>query len=142
MAVPTISEKFYAVTNKHLTNNSLPPINPNDYTVQAPEVYTGTTYARNTRLVLDAPLESSVVGRTTIYYSRIDMATALQGLMVAKGSATTLIELLPALSEIIGVQLTANDVVPVNLPASGTFTLTASASNLLYIGSTTVTLTT
>lgn len=141
MAVPTIAQKFYAVVNKHLTNLSLPTIDPADYTVQAPETYTGTAYPRNTRLILDAPLESSVVGRTTIYYSRIDMSTALTGIMVAKGSATTLIELLPALSEIIGVQLGANDVSPVALPASGTFTLTASATNLLYFGSTTITLT-
>ena len=83
-----------------------------------------------------------MVGRTTIYYNRIDMAASLTGLIVSKGSATTLIELLPALSEIIGVQLSANDVVPVALPASGSFTLTASATNLLYTGSTSVTLST
>lgn len=141
MALPTIPQKFYAVVNKHLTNLSLPAIDPADYNVQAPETYTGTAYPRNTRLILDAPLESTVVGRTTIYYNRIDMGTALTGLMVAKGSATTLVELLPALSDIIGVQLSANDVTPVNLPASGSFTLTASATNLLYSGSTSITLT-
>ena len=142
MAVPTISQKFYAVVNKHLTNLSLPTIDPADYNASSPETYTGTAYPRNTRLILDAPLESSVVGRTTIYYNRIDMAASLTGLIVSKGSATTLIELLPALSEIIGVQLSANDVVPAALPASGSFTLTASATNLLYTGSTSVTLST
>lgn len=142
MTLPTVPQKFYAVVNKHLTNLSLPTINPADYTATVPEVYTGTAYPRNTRLILDAPLESATVGRTTIYYSRIDMATSLTGLIVSKGSATTLLELLPALSEIIGIQLAANDVVPVSLPSSGAFTLTASATNLLYFGSTSVTLAT
>lgn len=142
MSIPTVPQKFYAVVNKHLTNLSLPTINPADYNASAPETYTGTAYPRNTRLVLDAPLESSVVGRTTIYYSRIEMSTSLVGLIVAKGSATTLLELLPALSEIIGVQLAANDVVPLALPASGSFTLTASTTNLLYTGSTSITLAT
>lgn len=142
MSIPTVSQKFYAVVNKHLTNLSLPTINPADYNASTPEVYTGSAYPRNTRLVLDAPLESSVVGRTTIYYSRIDMATSLTGLVVAKGSATTLLELLPALNEAIGIQFGPNDVVPVNLPASGSFTLQASTTNLLYSGQVSITLST
>ena len=139
MPIPSISTKFFAVLNKHLTDNSFPAIDPAAFVINAPTVYTGTAYPRNTRLVLDAPLESTSVGRTTVYYDRINLAS-ITGLSVDKGAATTLLELLPAISDLMGIQLVALDVVNITLPASGTFSLQASTTNLIYTGLTSLTL--
>lgn len=139
MAIPTIKTKFFAVVNKHLTDNGDPAIDPDDFLVNVPQVYTGTAYDRNTRLMLDAPLESTSVGRTTIYYDRINMAT-ITGMQVEKGAATNLVDLLPAINELMGVQFLPADVVDVVLPSSGTFEMAASASNLIYIGAMIITL--
>lgn len=139
MAIPTIKTKFFAVVNKHLQDNGQPTIDPADFTVNVPATYTGSAYNRNTRLVLDAPLESTSVGRTTIYYDRINLAT-ITGLNVEKGAATTLLQLLPAINELMGVQFEAADVIDVVLPSSGTFELAASASNLIYTNAATLTL--
>lgn len=133
MAIPSVPTKFFAVLNKHLTDNSFPAIDPAAFVVNAPTVYSGTAYPRNTRLVLDAPLESTSVGRTTVYYDRINLAS-ITGLQVSKGSATTVFELLPAINELMGIALDANDVVNGVLPASGAFNLQASATNLIYTG--------
>ena len=139
MAVPTIKTKFFAVVNKHLQDNAQPTIDPNDFTVNVPSTYTGSAYNRNTRLVLDAPLDSTSVGRTTIYYDRINLST-ITGLNVEKGSATSLVQLLPAINELMGVEFEAADVVDITLPSSGQFDMAASASNLIYTNTARLTL--
>lgn len=139
MPAPTVQVKFFAVLNKHLTDNNFPAINPAEFVINAPTVYSGTAYLRNTRLILDAPLESTSVGRTTVYYDRINLAS-ITGLQVSKGAATSIIELLPAINELMGITLTVNDVVNAVLPLSGTFSLEATSSNLIYVGLSTMTL--
>jgi hypothetical protein len=139
MPVPDIKTKFFAVVNKHLSDNSKPTIDPDDFVVNVPQVYTGSAYNRNTRLVLDAPLDSTSVGRTTIYYDRINLAT-ITGLQVEKGAFTTLHALLPSINELMGVEFLPADVVDITLPASGTFEMAATSSNLIYSGAMTLTL--
>lgn len=139
MAIPTIRAKFFAVLNHQLQQNGKPTLNPDEFTVGAPTPYTGSQYARNTRIRLDPPLESTNVGRTTIFYNRINMSN-IAPINVEKGSATSVIQLLPAINEMMGVEFSANDVMDAVLPASGTFQLTASAGNLLYINAMTMTL--
>ncbi len=140
MALPTPSAKFFAVLNKQLTDNNKPTINPAEYSSFAPTPYSGVRSQRNTLLVLDPPLTSTSVGRTTVFYSRIAMAE-ITGLTVEKGTATSLAELLPALNEALGIALSLSDLEPVaSLPASGMMTVTASATNLLYTGTLTFSL--
>lgn len=139
MAIATPREKFFAVLNKHLADNSYPTIDPAEYEVGTPTVYSASAYPRNTRLVLDAPLASTNVGRTTVYYDRIDMAT-ITNIVIPKGSAVTVNDLLPAINEELGINLATTDIISAALPASGTFLLKASTSNMLYIGQATITL--
>lgn len=140
MALPTPSAKFFAVLNKFLTDNNKPVINPADYQSFAPTPYSGVRSQRTTLLVLDPPLNSTSVGRTTVFFDRIPMA-GITGLNVEKGSATSLAELLPALNEALGIALSLTDLESVSsLPASGAMSVTASASNLIYTGTLTFTL--
>lgn len=133
MTTPSVQTKFFAVLNKHLTDNLFPAIDPAAFVINAPTVYGGAAYPRNTKLILDAPLDSTSVGRTTVYYDRINLG-GISGLQVSKGSSTTVFELLPAINELMGIALTISDVVNATLPASGTFSLQASATNLIYVG--------
>ena len=140
MALPSPMTKFFAVANKQLTDQNKPTINPADYSTITPVPYSGVRSPRNTVVLLDPPLNSTAVGRSTIFFDRIDYA-GITGLTVEKGAATTLIELLPAINEALGIALALTDFEAVgSVPASGTMSVTASATNLLYKGTLTFTL--
>lgn len=140
MPLPTPLTKFFAVANKKLTDQNKPTIDPADYPSVTPQPYSGVRSAHNTVVLLDPPLNSSAVGRTTIFYDRIDMAT-ITGLSVEKGTATSLTELLPAINDALGIALSLSDFEPVgSIPASGPMSVTAAATNLLYKGTLTFTL--
>ena len=130
---PTPEMKFFAVLNKHLQDNAKDTIDPADYTKPDPKPYTGTIYQRNTYLVLDPPLESTIVGRITVVYDRIDFAT-FTNIRVEKGSSTSLMQLMPQINEALGIQMSMTDVVDTPVPVSGTMQVQASAGNLLYRG--------
>ena len=74
-----------------------------------------------------------------MFLNRLALATAV-GMSVQRGSATRVVQLLPQLSMELGVTLLPEDVNDDQLPAGNSFTLTASASNRLFTGSTTVAL--
>lgn len=130
---PTPSQKFFAVLNKQLVDNGKDAVDPADYENPQPRPYTGTIYQSNTFLTLDPPLESTIVGRITVLYDRIDFAD-FTDIQIEKGSATSLMELLPQINEALGMELALSDVVDTTVPASGTMQVTASANNLIYYG--------
>lgn len=130
---PTTLQKFFAVLNRQLTENGKAAIDPTEFGTPVPQAYTGTLYQRNSFVVMDPPIASSIVGRITVMYDRIDF-TQFTGIRVEKGAATTLLQLLPAISEAIGIEFTVNDFNNVTLPASGTMTLVASPGNILFTG--------
>lgn len=134
MSLPTPAAKLFAVINKWLSDNSKPTINPSDYTNLYPRAYSGVLFQRNTLLHLDPPLSSTITGRTSVFYDRIDMST-ITGLSVEKGAATSFVELLPKINEVIGFQFTTSDFNNVDsIPLSGSMSITASPNNLLYTG--------
>ena len=80
------------------------------------------------------PKPASVnIGRITLYYDRISLAT-ITTLMVKKTTETKTVDLVGQLSDELGVVLTASDIVDTTLPSTGPFTLTATATNLIYTG--------
>lgn len=134
MAIPTPEEKLAAMFNKDRADNSLPIIDFSEYIFQAPTAFVGL---HDTRIYALPALSSLYVGRISITYDRIKLATVLN-VSVVKGSSTTVHQLLPVINEELGIALSTADVVDAALPASGGFTLTATAVNKLFTGNTTV----
>lgn len=135
MAIPTPEEKLAAMFNKDRADNSLPIIDFAEYIFQAPTTFVGI---RNTRIYALPILSSLYVGRISITYDRINFNT-VTNVSVTKGPSTTVHQLLPAINEELGIQLNTTDVVDASLPVSGGFTLSATAVNKLFTGSTTIT---
>lgn len=136
---PTCAQKFFAVLNRQLTEQGKDPIDPTDYSAPNPVPYNGTSYQGNTMVTMDPPLDSTVVGRVTVVCNRLSL-TDHTGIRVNKGAANTLLELLPQISEAIGIDFTLNDFVNTAVPASGNMVIPASPSNLLYTDSLTITI--
>ena len=142
MANLTLKEKFLAVTNAKRVTDGEPILLMTDIDFGTPEAYSGSRSPRTNRIYLTPKASSIMVGRATVYFDKIDLAT-ITSLAVVKGAATTIAELLPQINDEMGVALEVTDIVPGALPGSGTtFTLTASAGNLLFKNATTVTFTT
>jgi hypothetical protein len=80
---------------------------------------------------------SENLGRLKIFLNRLNLVQAV-GISVTRGTATRIIHLLPQLSNELGVTLTEEDIVDDALPVGISFTLTASTTNKLFVGSTTV----
>lgn len=140
MALLTPKDKLMAVYNAELQANGKPTIDPADFDMSAPAAYSGPRSTRNTVIYLQPLAASPSFGLATIYYNRVNLAT-VTSVRVTKGSAATLTDLLPALNIQLGLEFVAADFSPVTLPsAPGTFTLTATSTNLVMTGSTTVTL--
>lgn len=137
MSTITPQEKLFAIYNLDRTNNGLPVIDATDFIVGDPEVYSGSRSPKNTRVYLTPKPSSSNIGRITLYYNRIDFAT-ITTLMVTKGAAVNVVDLLPQINEELGITLVAADISNTTLPTTGPFTLTATAVNLVYTGSTNV----
>jgi hypothetical protein len=129
--------KLFAIYNQDRINNGLPTIMPDDFDMGTPEAYSGSRSPKNTRLYLQPKPSSSAVGRITLYYDRINLAT-ITNLTLVKASEANIVDLLPKINTELGVALVAADIVNTTLPASGPFNLTASATNLVYTGTTSV----
>lgn len=132
--------KIVAIYNRERTENLLPTIDGDDYTFSLPEVYSGPRSPSNTRVRLTPKVESLNYGDIRIYYNRINLST-ISGLSIVKGTATTVLGLLEKINEELGVEMTATDIEEAALGVATTFQLTASPQNLIFIGSTTVSLT-
>lgn len=139
MANPTIIEKIQARFNAKRVENSLPVVDFTGYNMSLPESYSGPQSSSNT-LIYAVPLAASEnLGRLKIFLNRLNLSSAV-GMSVVRGSATRIVHLLPQLSNELGVTLIADDIVDDVLPVGSSFTLTASSSNRLFTGSTTVAL--
>ena len=139
MANPTIVEKIQARFNAKRVESNLPVVDFTGYNMSLPEAYSGPQSTSNT-LIYAVPLASSNnLGRLKIFLNRLSLSSAT-GMTVPRGSATRIVHLLTALSNELGVNLIAEDIVDDVLPAGSSFTLTATSSNRLFVGSTTVTL--
>lgn len=142
MANISLKEKFLAVTNAKRLADGEPSLSMAEIDWGDPVDYSGARSTKSKRLYLTPKPSSLVVGRSTVYYDQINLST-ITTLMVVKGAAAMVADLLPQISDEMGVTLELADITNAALPGSGTtFTLTASATNLLYKGSCTVTFTT
>lgn len=140
MALLTPREKWLAVYNADLQANGKPAIVPDDFDMSTPTVYSGPRSTKNTVMYLQPKASAPIIGLGIAYYNRIALST-LTTLSVAKGAATTLTELLPALNIVLGLNFAATDFSAVSLPAApGSFTLTATATNIMFTGAATVAL--
>ncbi len=139
MSNPTIIEKIQARYNAKRVEASLPVVDFTGYEMALPVVYSGPQSTSNT-LIYSVPLPASNnLGRLKIFLNRLNLSAAV-GVVVTRGAFTNVHELLPQLSNELGVTLITDDIVDAALPVGATFTLTASANNRLFIGSTPVTL--
>ena len=108
-----------------------------DFNLDPPQNYSGSRSPKNTRVYLTPKPSSANVGRITLYYNRIDLAT-IASLMVTKTTQTNVVDLLAQINDELGVTLVASDIVNTTLPSASPFALTATATNLIYTGSTSV----
>lgn len=137
MANPTILEKIQSRFNAKRVENSLPVVDFTGYTMSNPESYSGPQSTSDT-LIYANPIPSSAnLGRLKIFLNRLNLSQAV-GVSVVRGSATRIVHLLPQLSNELGVSLISEDIVDDVLPAGSSFTLTASSTNRLFVGNTTV----
>ena len=137
MANPTINEKIQARFNAKRTEANLPVVDFTGYNMSLPEAYSGPQSTSNTLIYATPLAASNNLGRLKMFLNRLALSAAV-GMSVKRGSATRVVQLLPQLSLELGVSLLPEDVVDDQLPAGASFTLTASASNRLFTGSTTV----
>lgn len=137
MSNPSVASKFYAYLNHKLVEQNSEPIDPADYDPATPETYTGSTPATNSRIIFRPPLISPIIGNTVVYYDRGNLANR-SDLVVTRGTATSIADVLDQISDQIGIQLGLNDVVQKNLPASGPVVLEAKPGCLLFYGTTNV----
>lgn len=137
MSLVTPKEKLIAIYNQDRVNNGLAVIVADDFNLDPPQNYSGSRSPKNTRVYLTPKPSSANVGRITLYYNRIDLAT-ITSLMVSKTTEANVIDLLTQINDELGVSLVASDMVNTTLPSAGPFTLTATATNLIYTGSTSV----
>ena len=137
MPLVTPKEKLIAIYNQDRVNNGLAVIVADDFNLDPPQNYSGSRSPKNTRVYLTPKPSSANVGRITLYYNRIDLAT-IASLMVTKTTQTNVVDLLTQINDELGVTLVASDIVNTTLPSAGPFTLTATATNLIYTGSTNV----
>ncbi len=137
MANPTINEKIQARFNARRVENNLSVVDFTGYTMSNPESYSGPQSTSDTLIYVNPVAASENLGRLKIFLNRLNLVQAI-GISVTRGTATRIIHLLPQLSNELGVTLTEEDIVDDALPAGISFTLTASATNKLFVGSTTV----
>ena len=137
MANPTINEKIQARFNARRVENNLPVVDFTGYTMSNPESYSGPQSTSDTLIYVNPVAASENLGRLKIFLNRLNLVQAI-GISVTRGTATRIIHLLPQLSNELGVTLTEEDIVDDALPVGISFTLTASTTNKLFVGSTTV----
>jgi hypothetical protein len=139
MANPTIIEKIQARYNAKRVEASLPVVDFTGYTMALPEAYSGPQSTSNT-LIYCVPLAASNnLGRLKIFLNRLNLSAAV-GVVVTRGTFTRVFQLLPQLSNELGVTLITDDIIDDDLPVGASFTLGATSGNRLFFGTTTVTL--
>lgn len=129
--------KLISIYNLLRTADGQVPLDLEDFNFGTPVPYSGLRSAKNTKITLSPKNSASIYGKSILYYNRIDLAT-LDNFAVVKGTATTVLGLLPAINEELGVELEDFDVLEAALGAGPSFTLTASATNLIFTGSTSI----
>jgi hypothetical protein len=129
--------KIVAIYNKVRVDRGLTPIVEADFEFSNPTPYSGIKSVKNTRIYLTPRASSSQIGRITVYYDRISLST-ITGAKVVRGTATTVTQLLSEINEELGIELTNNDIEEAPLGVTPTFTLTASPTSLIFLGSTQV----
>lgn len=131
-------QKLNAVTNMERAAAGSPNVDFLQYDMGVPTDYTGSLTTNNSRMVLKAKLASTAVGTFVLHYNRIALASVTT-LVISKGSATALADVLEQISEQLGLDFEPEDFEHVTLPATGTFVLKAEPGNLIYRGQTNVT---
>lgn len=126
-------EKIYAAYNVKRVDRGLTPIDPEDFEMQDPVVFSGPQSTLNTKIQLLPKLASNAFGTINLFYDRVNLDTLVTPRIV-KGSATTVFEALPAINEELGIVLEERDVVDGSLGAND-FTLTATPVNKIFTGS-------
>ena len=133
----TMKQKIVAVYNADRTALGEPTIVEADFVFGAPSDYNGPQSPADTRLYLTPLAASSSTGRITLYYDRLVLDDIIS-LAIEKGTAVMVSDILDQINDELGIVLQTSDIVDAALPTVGPFTLTASATNLLYKGSTSV----
>lgn len=129
--------KLISIYNLMRSGDGQVALELSDFNFGTPEPYTGLRSEKNTRIMLIPKNSMSIYGRSILYYNRIDLST-IDNFSVVKGSATTVLGLLPAINAELGVELEDFDVEEAALGTGTSFTLTASPTNLIFTGSTTI----
>lgn len=129
--------KLISIYNLLRTADGQVPFNLEDFSFGTPETYSGLRSTKNTKITLYPKNSASIYGKTILYYNRIDFAT-VQSFSVVKGTATTVLGLLAAINEELGVELSDTDVEEAALGNGASFTLTASPQNMIFTGSATI----
>jgi hypothetical protein len=139
MPIPELNakNKLISIYNLLRSADGQLPLDLEDFNFGTPEPYVGLRSPKNTRISLIPKDSASIYGRSLLYYNRIDLST-LEAFSVVKGTATTVLGLLSAINEELGIELEDFDVEEAALGNGPSFTLTASPTNLIFIGSATI----
>lgn len=129
------TEKIFAIYNQDRINRGKQAIVPAEFELQPPVPYTGPrSPTTNTRVRAIPKSAVNSFGTFNFYYNRENLATAVINPKIVKGAFTTVFEALNEINEELGIQSTTSDWVDANLGTTD-FTLTASSTNLVFIGS-------
>lgn len=128
------TEKIFAIYNQDRVNRGKQPIVPAEFELQPPTAYTGPrSPTTNTRVKAIPKSAVNSFGTFNFYYNRENMATAIVGAKIVKGSLLTVHGAIAEINEELGIESTTADWVDGNL-GSTSFTLTATPTNLIFIG--------
>lgn len=139
MPIPELNprNKLISIYNLLRTADGQVPFDLEDFNFGTPVPYSGPRSTKNTQIILSPKNSLSIYGKTILYYNRIDLAT-LENFSVVKGTATTVLGLLSAINEELGVELEDFDVQEAALGIGADFVMTASATNMIFTGSITI----
>ncbi|ANZ48730.1 virion structural protein [Erwinia phage vB_EamM_ChrisDB] len=124
------------------------PLDPTKVMVLSGPLTTGLgTSGRNARVTLNGKTGSGIVGRKEFFYDRINVGSLFNGINVifeAEGGSTKVSDLLPALKEQYGIQLSADDLSNGNTDLGYAYTPTPvtfniASTSLAYTGTLTAT---
>lgn len=127
-------EKLFALYNQNRVTRGLLPIEPLEFEMGEPAVYSGPRSTKNTKVQIIPKTTTNVFGTINFFYDRVDLATGVTNPKISKGGFLSIHEALGAINDELGVLMYPSDVVNGPLGTT-TFTLTATASNLIFTGS-------